>query len=155
MSDEKPIKEPIRVSLSGFIEENHKLLSTIGIFTALTVFSFNLKLSLFGYGLSFLFLAMTVLLWLELISKFPPKGSGILGWFESILGIAVLGLIAYWFVDYGPVWNIIMPLFIQLLLLGIISFLIKKFNVFNRLFQAEPGFKIMQVFFCKSSLVIL
>ena len=96
-------------TLSAFIEINQKLLSVIGIFTAITIFSLNLKLSKFGYGLSFIFLTLTVLLWLEIIQKFPKNGSSRLSLFETILSFGIFGLIIYWIIEYIAFWEFLLP----------------------------------------------
>jgi len=84
-------------TLFDFIEENQRLITVLGVFTALTVFSSNLPLKPFGYVLSFMFMSLTVLLWLELWQKFPTKsGSWRLTVFENVLPFTVLAVIAYW-----------------------------------------------------------
>jgi hypothetical protein len=139
--DKEEIATSEKISLATFVEQNHKLLTIIGVFTAISIFATNINLLFVATFLSFLFLLLTILLWFELISKFPKNGSTNLGWFEAILGICVLGLIFYWIVEYQNVWEYILPFVIQLIFLAIFSYTVKKTNFFNRVFNAEPGQK--------------
>ncbi len=50
-SEESPKDE--KVSLASFIDANQKLISVLGIFTAISVFASNLPLKPVGYALSF------------------------------------------------------------------------------------------------------
>jgi len=141
MDEQVEKQKPEIITLATFVEENQKLLTVIGVFTAITLFAVNIKLLYVATFLSFLFMLLTLLLWWELIGKFPKNGSASLSWFESILGICILGLIFYWIVEYREVWQVILPFVFQLLLLSIVSFIIKKTNFFNRVFKAKPGQK--------------
>lgn len=129
------------LSIAEFINENHKHISVIGIFTAVTLFATNIKILYFATALSFLFLTLTLFLWVELIGKFPSKGSGMLGWFEAILAVSILVIVGYWFVEYRNVWSLILPYVFQLIIVGIVSAIIKKTDFFNKLFNAKPGGK--------------
>ena len=83
--------------LDEFIESNQKLISVLGVFTALTVFTANLQFKVFGYALSFIFMSITLIIWVELLEKFP-KGDA--HWrlkiFETLLSFSFLALILYW-----------------------------------------------------------
>ncbi len=142
MNEQIENQKPVKISLATFVEENQKLLTVIGVFTAVTLFATNIKILYMATILSFLFLLLTLLLWIELINKFPKTGSAILGWFEAILGICILGLIFYWLVEYREIWQVVLPFFFQLILILILSYIIKKTNLFNRIFKAKPGQKI-------------
>jgi hypothetical protein len=88
------------MALYTFVEENHKLLTVLGVFTALTVFAANLPLRPLGSMLSFLFMALTVTLWLELLERFPSKAAGWrMDWFETLLSFTV-------FILYSIGWSI-------------------------------------------------
>ncbi len=131
--------EPL--ALKDFVDENHKLLSTIGIFTAITVFSLNIKSTYFSLGLSFLFLFQTLILWSELLSQIPKVATRRMGWFENFLSYSFLVLIIYWVVEYYMVWNLFLWLIIPLFIVYFISVILKKFNLFNILFKTTPGEK--------------
>jgi hypothetical protein len=60
------------MSLWEFIEENHKILSVLGVFTALAVFASKLEFQPLGNVLAILFLSLIVLMWRELWDKVPP-----------------------------------------------------------------------------------
>jgi len=127
-------------TLSDFIEVNQKLLSVLGVFTALTVFTSNLPLKPVGQGLSFIFLALTLLIWTELVQKFP---SGTSTWrlilFENLILFCVFGVFAYWMLAYREIWRVFIAIPLLIIFssigLGIVSFVSKKYNVFNRLFR--------------------
>jgi len=139
---EAPLPPPRRLALHAFVEENHKLLAVLGVFTALTVFSASLPLRALGSVLSFLFMAMTVLLWLELLERFPAKTTGWrMNWFEILLTFTVLVLVLYWFVDYRAVWEDWLVIPIAAPLLWVAAALMDRFDVFNRVFHAKPGEK--------------
>ncbi len=66
----------------------------MAVFTALAAFTKDLQ-AVGGY-LSFTFIAATVLVWFELLRKFPKQsGTGTLFWFENLMSIGILGLAAY------------------------------------------------------------
>jgi hypothetical protein len=127
-------------TLSGFVEDNEKLVSVLGVFTAISVFVSGLPLHWLGYVLSFLFMILTVILWLELWGRFP-SGSG--DWkittFEDILMLAVLALVVYVFVDFRNLWKYSLVVLIYSVALGVFSSAMKRFDLFNRLFRSLPG----------------
>jgi hypothetical protein len=90
-----------KVPLRTFVEENHKLLSVLGVFTALAVFARGLPLSGMGQLLSFLFMTLTILLWLELMSQYPVPASTRLMWFENLVTFSVMVTAGYWLLDYN------------------------------------------------------
>jgi len=137
--DETQAKDSQQVTLAAFIEDNHKLLTSLGVFTALTLFAGNLPLRPVGYVLSFLFLAATVLLWFELQSRFPKPGTHALIWFENILFYATMVLIGYWLLEFRSLWRHFLFILMALVLLWLGSLVIKRYNLFNRLFRAEAG----------------
>jgi len=58
--------------------------------------AFMKDLQIIGGYLSFIFTALTLLVWMELLTKFPKQsGTGRLFWFENLLTIGVLGLVIY------------------------------------------------------------
>jgi protein-S-isoprenylcysteine O-methyltransferase Ste14 len=129
-----------RITLACFLEKNHKLIAVLGVFTALTVFATTLPLKSYGYALSFMFLALVVLIWLELWQRFPSgEGTWRLFWFENILTFAILGVVGYWFIEFRPIWHKFLGILLFLLILAIISWLMKRFQIFNRVFHSKPG----------------
>jgi hypothetical protein len=101
VSGENPEKpEATKVTLHAFIEENHKILSVLGVFTALTVFARGLPLTGMGQVLSFFFLTLTVLLWIEIMTRYPKPASTRLIWFENIVTATVFLTAGYWLVEY-------------------------------------------------------
>ncbi len=143
-SNDSEIKKPN--SLSDYIENNSKLISVLGVFTALTVFSYNLTIKPIGNILSFVFLTITIIVWLELWTKFPPKPSS---WrlilFENVLSFSVLGIILYWLLAYREIWRAILVFPIWVLTITLISFLITRFNLLEKI----TGFKIAKYTFIR------
>lgn len=132
--------EKEQTSLSDFVRENDKLISTLGVFTALTIFSANLSIKSYGYALSFAFMALSLLLWFELWARFPSStGSWRLSVFENILFWTVLAIMFYWLLDFRNIWHDYLWILLFALLLGLASYLIRKYQIFNRLFHTEPG----------------
>lgn len=129
-----------KVTLAAFIDDNYKLLSALGIFTALTLFASNLPLRWIGYALSFLFLTATVLILLELWERFPSKsGTTRLFWFENALFLSGLVVVGYWFLEFRAIWHHLLFIPIASVLMWFFSAIIKRFNLFNVLFRTEPG----------------
>lgn len=93
-------EKPKPTSLTAFVEENHKVLTTLGVFTALATFVANLPDKPVARLLLFIFLAASVILWLELWSKFPKHASTLVVWFENIISAAIMILLAYWVLMY-------------------------------------------------------
>jgi len=154
-----------RPSLTQYIEENHKLITVLGVFTALTVFARSLPITTLGLFLSFLFMTLAVFVWLELFARFPSKAGGWrVTWFENILSLSVFMLVIYWILDYRQVWSQVLIIPVFGMLMGAISFLLKRFDVFNRLFRSQPdekralryvfGIAIVAIAFFLSALVV-
>lgn len=133
-----------RSTLSQFIESNQKLISVLGVFIALTVFTANLSFRAIGYALSFMFLTLTLIIWIELLEKFP---SGEANWrlkvFEILLSYSFLGIIFYWLLAYREIWHSVLFLPLTIILAttitGVLTFPIKKYDLFNRFFNTKPG----------------
>jgi hypothetical protein len=127
-------------TLKSFIEENHRLLTVLGVFTALTIFASNLPVKPLGGIISFLFMTLTIILWLELWAQFPSaRGGWRIVWFESLLGVTILFLVFYWLLDYRIVWDQMLVVLILIVILAPFLWAMKKFNIFNRLFHTQPG----------------
>jgi hypothetical protein len=128
-------------TLSGFIDGNEKLISVLGVFTAVSLFVSGLSVYWFAHMLSFMFMVLTVILWLELWSRFP-SGSG--DWkittFEDVLMVAVFTLFAYVLVDFRDLWkSSYLMVLVFIIILGAFSSIMKRLNLFNRLFRCRPG----------------
>lgn len=87
------------------LEENHNLLSTLGIFGALTVFAGSMELKPVGYLLSFLLLAAMILVWREIRMRLPERKEWSLTVFKWILEIGLWVLVAYWLLEYRAIWD--------------------------------------------------
>lgn len=135
-------KPPHKTTLYSFIEKNHKFITVIGVFIALTVFAANLTMKPMALILSFLFMTLTIILWLELLERFPSKGGGWrMYWFENILSFAALSLLAYWLLEFRAIWKTMLIVLVFGLVLHGLSAVMKRYNVFNRIFHAMPGEK--------------
>jgi len=83
-------------TLKGFIDENHRLISVLGVFAALILFALQLKLGPFtGLMIAGLF-TCAMLLWVELLLQFPKDASGRLGLFEAGIQATMLVIVLWW-----------------------------------------------------------
>jgi hypothetical protein len=124
------------LTLREFIEHNQKLLSVLGIFTALTVFANNIPYEPFRSGLSFLFITLTILLWIETFfsrSSVEKKYTWRLRWFDDLLGFTILVLIAYWLVAFSPIWHDYLFILLYTLSNGVFGLILKRLNIYQRL----------------------
>lgn len=140
--DEKEVLAPKenRATLTKFIEDNEKLINVLGVFTAITVFVGELRLQAFGYALSFMFMTLTVILWLELWGKFPSEsGDWKITWFENILFLAVLAILVYWLIDFRDIWHDFLFVLVFGMISALFSIVMKRFGVFNKLFHTQAG----------------
>ncbi len=142
------MNEETKITIRTYIEKNHDLLEVLAIFVALTIFFQSLNIRPFSVGLSFLSLTAVGILWLEVWETFPNKrGDMRLTLFENVIFLGGLGFIAYWLLEFNDIFGeqgltIILGLTGTLILLTFISWALKRANLFNRLFQAEPGGKV-------------
>lgn len=127
------------VTLGEFIETNYKLLSTLGIFTVLAVFSNNLQLKEIGNLLSFLFVAAMVLIWHELWVSFPTKLSEKLFWFKFIISFTIFWVVVYWLVEFRSIWRYNLSFLILLIMFKPYWIIMRRFNVVNAVFHRKPG----------------
>lgn len=126
-----PEDQPEPIPLATFIDDNHKLITTLGVLTALTVFVSNLPIKLFGSLLSFLFLIATILTWQELISKFPKSKTVRLFWFQNVLDAAVPVLVLFLILQFR---SLIRPFMNYILLLAVMwlgYLLIDRLKIFE------------------------
>lgn len=128
--------------LCQFVEDNHKLLTALGVFIALTAFSAQLQVKQLGYFLSFLLFVATSLLWIELWTQFP---SGESNWrlmaFENVLMMSGFLYVFYCLVEFRFAWWAFLPLVIAAVMLTILSAVAKRLDLFNRAFRARRGQK--------------
>ena len=90
--------------------------------------------------MSFMFMTLTVLLWLELWSKFPSEsGDWKITWFENILFLTVLAILVYWLIDFRDIWHEFLFILIFGIISGLFSVVMKKFGIFNKLFHTQAG----------------
>jgi len=138
MMKNKPrhLKQP--KDLSDFIKENITLITSLGVFTALTGFANNLAIKEIGIFISFGFLTITVLIWLQLWAKFPPDGKYLLRVFESTLALTVFMVVIYWLIYYRDIWNSVLFLPITTIISFILSYPIRKSNVVDKILRSHP-----------------
>ena len=87
-------------------------------------------------------MTLTIILWLELLGRFPSKGVGWrIHWFENILSLTILAFLAYWLLDFRSIWKILLIVLVFGLVLQGVSAAMRQLNVFNRIFHAKPGEK--------------
>jgi len=125
MADEEPTNhksdEIPETTLGNFIESNHKLLSVLGIFTALTVFSRNLPLGELGSFFSFGTVGIAILIWFELLRRVPksPKSQDWpLAVFHILMIIVMCMVVIYWLVDFRPIWKDFLPVLVMVVILS-------------------------------------
>lgn len=132
----------MRETLEKYINANHKLLGSLGVFIALTVFFSNIEIKLFAGILSLVSLSCSLIIWLELWGKFPNKeGSGKLMWFENILSIGILTFFVFWMYKISRFYPAALGFIIGFIILWFISIFIKRWNIFDILFRTTAGEK--------------
>ncbi|HEX8000256.1 MAG TPA: hypothetical protein VF528_17855 [Pyrinomonadaceae bacterium] len=108
----QPSKEEV-VNLKDFIDEHQKILAVIGVFVALSVFWSNLPLKHISSFISFLCLAATVPLFLEIYRKFDFRKSSwlliiFLNIFAPLMGYTawylLIGFRSHW---RTQMWNLV------------------------------------------------
>lgn len=127
-------------TLADYVDRNSKLISALGVFTAMCLFVKALPIAQLSYLLSFVFLVLTVLLWLELWTSFlAVLGDWKLTAFENGLSLAMLLLVLYAFLDFRELQTTFVTIFV--VVLGALSGTIRRFDVFNRAFHCKPNEK--------------
>lgn len=135
-----------KITLRDFLIKEHTLISSLGVFIALTIFSASFLKGIVGDFLSLLFLLLSILIFFELWKQFPKtRGSTKLALFESYLSIGSILLFAFWLSQLRKI-DEESPIFIlSVLLYGpimtFISTIIKKFALFNKLFRVKESEK--------------
>lgn len=140
-----PVQQP---GIIDFIESNDKVIQTLGVFIAITVFATTLPIKAIGYVLSFAFLSCTILILFELWSRFPNNGRTSLIYFENFLILGGICLTVYFLLDFRTAWRQYLFIVIASVILFVLSSLIKQHNIFNRLFQtSQDRLKIIRYMF--------
>lgn len=125
------------LSLKQLIEENHKLLTSLGVFIALTMFTSNLALKPLGTYLSSIFLGLSIIIWIEVVKAMSidlekPKDLTLV--LAQLLVMPSVPLfVIYWLTISYDIWpnslEYVLTLFIFLLFLKFFS------KVPNKLFS--------------------
>jgi hypothetical protein len=89
-------KKPVKASISDYIEANHKLITSLGAFVALTVLANSVDQNFLTNVLVVLFVGCAVLVWFELLRKFPENRTFSLGLFYGAVNAASSSLLLYW-----------------------------------------------------------
>jgi hypothetical protein len=154
--DPKLLPNSPKPSLSDFIELHHKLITILGVFTALTAFSANLPIKGFAQAISALFLTLTLIVWIELWGRFPSStGTTTLIWFESILGLTMLALIGYWVVSVRTVFPPLVFILVFGIIINIISWVMKKFDLYNRILHTQLGGRKLLRYVLGTAIIVL
>lgn len=93
------------MSLKEFVENNHKLLSTVAIFATITTLINNLPIKWMSVALSFISIAGMVVVWHEIKTQLPEKMSPRLFIFRYILLWGFGGLVFYWILEFREIWH--------------------------------------------------
>jgi hypothetical protein len=122
MTDDNRSVEPR--TLRQFIENNHKLFSTVGVFAALSVVTFKLPEKLPGKLLAFFLFVMVLLICCEIYDDFQLEDKGRLYWFRELFGALILGYSLVWIAMFYPIVLVaLIYLFLYLALLLAFAFL--------------------------------
>jgi len=125
-------------TLSEHIEENQKLITVIGVFTALAIFAKNIEIVQIRTMLSFLFISIAILVCIELsLKKYDNKPTWRLILFDYAILLSVLFLVGYWLITYFETWSsfIIIPMYLSFITIFI--YLLKKIKVIRNLNNPE------------------
>lgn len=143
-----------KITLRDFLLQERNLISSLGVFIALTIFSQSFIEGVSGTLLSLLFLLLALLIFFELWEQFPKKkGTTKLSLFESYLSIGSILIFLFWLSQLKKIDEDLPIFVITLLLYGpTMAFfsenVIKRFNVFNRIFNTQENEKkIVRYFF--------
>jgi hypothetical protein len=132
-TESKPV-----VTLSDFIGQNQNLITVLGVFTALTVFAGSIPLPPFRDNLSFFFMSLTILVWIELWRNIP-KGNYTwrLRWFQNILSFSILSLVAYWFIGYSQMWQGYIVVAISSIIAVMLKLINKKLHLYEKWYESQ------------------
>ncbi|OGC85504.1 MAG: hypothetical protein A2V73_06430 [candidate division Zixibacteria bacterium RBG_19FT_COMBO_42_43] len=127
-----------KISLRQFIENNQRLITTMGVFFALTIYSTSIPIKQIALALSFLFMTCSFLIWMEVLSGITDYTSWSLHWFQIALLWAFLAFSFYWYIEYRTIWRYL--LFIPLFSFISWSFMaiMKRYRLFERVLVIVP-----------------
>lgn len=132
-------KSEDEVTLASFIEANHKLITVLGVLTALTIFALNLDFYNLGQLLSLLFLTMVVLVWLELWTKFSFKGEHWrMFWFRTLASMSIIILLFYWIFALTAFREAKFSVLL-IVIFGFFAWIMRLINFPFRLMETPPG----------------
>jgi hypothetical protein len=120
-----------KTSLNDFVGLHQPLITSTGVFIALTIFCFSITNQNVGFILSFFFMAISLLFLYDLVKCFKKDVSLRLGLFQLLLNFAMFALLFYWLYEYR---EIILNLLIIVVfgVVGSLYFLIiRKTNILN------------------------
>lgn len=125
-------------TLSEHIEENQKLITVMGVFTALAIFARNIEIVQIRTMLSFLFISIAILVWIELsLKKYENKPTWRLILFDYAILLSVLFLVGYWLIEYFETWSSLIIIPMYFLFITIFIYLLKKIKVIRNLNNPE------------------
>lgn len=131
-------------TLKDFLIKNKDMLNILWVFFAIASFSTILPLNKITFWLSFIFTALTIIVWLEIRGNFPSwKANWRLIVFEWLITFGTFLLFIYWLTSYRKAWKMLLSS-ILFLILGIsisfiVSYIFKRNDVFNGLFHSKPN----------------
>jgi len=135
-------KDSQQPTLTEFIDNNHKLISTAGILATVAVLASKLpenELGIVGKFLSFILFVLVLILCLEIIGNFPWTKKGKLYWFREVFGLAVFGFSMVWVRTFYP---FLLVGLVMLVALGAVSliFILSAIGI-RKLVLRIPWFK--------------
>lgn len=129
-------------TLRDFLIQEHKLITSLGVFITLTLFSQSFINSKFSFLASSLFLLLALIIFFELWEQFPKKNSSTkLRLFETYLSAGSVFVFIYWLSELKKLevgaHIIAITIFLYGPILTLLSNQIKKLDLFNRIFNAK------------------
>jgi len=103
-------------TLGEFIDENHRVLSSVGIFAALTVFTNSIEPRGLSALVSLFFLAATMLTSWELLRRFPSNRTFLLNSFHYILELGIYGIAVSWLLMARRASPVFVVMFLSILI---------------------------------------
>ncbi|HEY4951570.1 MAG TPA: hypothetical protein VIH88_14635 [Candidatus Acidoferrales bacterium] len=111
-----------KATLSEFIDENSKLITSLAAFVALTVFSSQIAKDQTGFGLPAASLLGAILISVELFYKTPPRlREWRLELFELVLLTLPVWMGWYWFSTYRNFWISVLVTFLPVILMFVVA----------------------------------
>ena len=124
-------------TLSSFLEENFRLVSVFGILIAVSGFAGNLAIRAMGIAISFMLLLAAIVVWLELLRKFPSgRSSWILVIFKNMMTLITFAIMLYWLLFFRDFFGPILAVGLTLLFLGISLRIGRQHRVLDRAFPS-------------------